>query len=93
MIFFHSLKVTSEAEINNYDTSVDGSPLSHHDVFEFDITMNDPSLMTVIESTANFIHDFLGFALKHFSPRLLIDVVLKRSTLYELHEQYDASVR
>jgi carboxypeptidase C (cathepsin A) len=33
MIFFHSLKVTSEAEINNYDTSVDGSSLSHHDIF------------------------------------------------------------
>lgn len=49
--------------------------------------------MTVIESAADFIHDLLGFALKHLSPRLLVDVVLKRSTLYELHEQYDASVR
>jgi hypothetical protein len=37
--------------------------------------MNYPSLMTVIESTADFIHYFLGFALKHLSPRLLIDVV------------------
>ena len=49
--------------------------------------------MTVIESAADFIHYLLGFALKHLSPRLLIDVVLKRSTLYELHEEYYASVR
>lgn len=49
--------------------------------------------MTIIESTADFIHDLLGFALKHFSPRLLVDVVPKRSTLYELHEQDYASVR
>ena len=49
--------------------------------------------MTIIESTADFIHDLLGFALKHFSPRLLVDVVPKRSTLDELHEKDYASVR
>lgn len=48
--------------------------------------------MTVIKSAADFIHDLLGLVLKDLSSRLLIDVVLEGPALYELHEQYDASV-